>query len=61
LEDVEFEYICQGRYNISLEATFRIDDIVKRELEMSNMIFSQKYLAGEKFGKSMKLFVRDSK
>ena len=61
LENVEFEYICQGRYDVSLEGAFRFYDIVKCELGMSNIILSQKELARERFGKSLKLFVRDSK
>ena len=54
VEDVEFEYICEGRYDDSLETTYRVDDIVKQELGISHMILSEKDLAGKRFGKSVR-------
>ena len=61
VEDVEFEYICEGRYVDSLEATYRVDDIVKQELGIIHMVMSEKDLAGQQFGKSLRAHEKNLK
>ena len=56
IEDVVFEYFCDGRYDESLEESYRIDGIVKKELGLRDMILSEKDLTGRLFGKSLRPF-----
>ena len=54
LEDVVFEYFCDGRYDESLEECYRIDTIIHNELGILNMNLSKKDQNGKPFGKVMR-------
>lgn len=59
LEDVVFEYFCDGAYNESLEQVLRVDSIVKEKLGLQPFYLSDKDLKGNSFGKSVRPFIRN--
>ena len=56
VEDVVFEYFCDGKYDESLEQSYRIDEIVSEVLGIQPIYFSAKDLNGQSFGKSLILY-----
>ncbi len=59
IEDVEFEYFCDGRYDESLEESYRVDQIIKQELGIQDMQLSEKDLNGKFFGMSVRPYVKN--
>ena len=53
LEDVVFEYFCDGKYDESLEQSYRVDEIVSKILGIQPIYLSDKDLSGRPFGKSL--------
>ncbi|MDA7844251.1 dTDP-4-dehydrorhamnose 3,5-epimerase family protein [Gammaproteobacteria bacterium] len=58
LEDVVFEYFCDGAYNESLEQVFRIDIIIEEALGLQPFYLSDKDLKGIPYGKSVRPFIK---
>ena len=59
LEDVVFEYFCDGAYNESLEEVFRADSIIKETLGLQPFYLSDKDQKGDSYGKSVRPFIRN--
>jgi len=60
LDDVEFEYFCDGAYREDLEECYRVELVLKRDLGIDNIILSQKDLDGRSFGKCVKFYNRNN-
>ena len=54
VEDVEFEYFCDGKYDESLEQCYRVDGIISEVLGLQPIYLSDKDLKGKPFGKSVR-------
>jgi dTDP-4-dehydrorhamnose 3,5-epimerase len=54
VEDVVFEYFCDGVYDESLEQSYRVDGIIGETLGLQPIHLSDKDLKGEPFGKSVR-------
>ena len=54
LEDVVFEYFCDGKYDEALEQSYRVDGIISKVLGLQPIFLSDKDLKGSPFGKSVK-------
>lgn len=58
VEDVVFEYFCDGKYDESLEQSYRVDYILSQELNLQPIYLSDKDSKGKIFGKSVRLYKR---
>lgn len=54
VEDVVFEYFCDGKYDESLEQSYRVDGIISEVLGLQPIYLSDKDLKGNPFGKSVR-------
>ena len=54
VEDVVFEYFCDGKYDESLEQSYRVDGIISEVLGLQPIYLSDKDLKGIPFGKSVR-------
>lgn len=54
IEDVVFEYFCDGAYDESLEQSYRVDGIIGETLGLQPIHLSDKDLKGQPFGKSVR-------
>jgi dTDP-4-dehydrorhamnose 3,5-epimerase len=54
IEDTVFEYFCEGQYDENLEETLFIEKIVSDELNLTDLIISNKDRSGKPFGKMIK-------
>ena len=57
VEDVVFEYFCDGKYDESLEESYRVDGIISEALGLQPDFQSGKDLQGRPFGKSVRPIV----
>ena len=49
-----FEYFCDGKYDESLEQSYRVDGIISKVLGFQPIYLSDKDLKGKPFGKSVR-------
>lgn len=54
LEDVVFEYFCDGKYDELLEESYRVDRIISETLGLNPIFLSNKDRKGKPFGKSVR-------
>jgi dTDP-4-dehydrorhamnose 3,5-epimerase len=54
VEDVVFEYFCDGKYDESLEQSYRVDGIISKVLGLEPIYLSDKDSKGIPFGKSVR-------
>jgi dTDP-4-dehydrorhamnose 3,5-epimerase len=54
VEDVVFEYFCDGVYDELLEQSYRVDGIVSEALGLQPIYLSDKDVKGKPFGKSVR-------
>lgn len=59
LEDIVFEYFCDGAYNESLEKVYRVDGIIKEALGLNPFYLSEKDSKGNPFGKLVKEYIKN--
>ena len=57
VEDVVFEYFCDGKYDESSEQSYRVDGIISEALGLHPIFLSDKDLKGKPFGKSVRPLV----
>ena len=57
VEDVVFEYFCDGKYDESLEQSYRVDGVISEALGLQPLFLSDKDLKGKPFGKSVRPLV----
>lgn len=56
LEDAEFEYFCDGRYDEAREETFFVADAIGEALGLRNMQLSKKDMAGTRMTRAVRRF-----
>jgi dTDP-4-dehydrorhamnose 3,5-epimerase len=55
LEDVVFEYFCDGQYFEESEHSYCIAEVVKKVLGITDILMSEKDKKGKKFGKHIQI------